>query len=109
MQNTAVIVFLILFPGLLYLFFKLLGKKGKWKTPTDPFPAKWRIILSEKVDFYLDLSAEQKTLFEFKVQEFLLNCRITGIETSVDDTDRILVASSAIIPIFQFPGWQYIN
>ncbi|MCK5760402.1 MAG: zinc-dependent peptidase, partial [Candidatus Delongbacteria bacterium] len=109
MQNTLVIIFLIAFPFILFVLFKFLGKKGKWKKPTAPFPIQWRNILSEKVDFYLDLSAEQKKLFKFKVQEFLLNCRITGIETSVDDTDRVLVASSAIIPIFQFPGWQYIN
>ena len=109
MQNTAVIIFLVLFPGALYLLFKLLGKKGKWKIPTNSFPVEWRSILTEKVEFYLDLSSEQKKLFEYKVEEFLLNVRITGIETSVDDIDRVLVASSAIIPIFQFPKWQYIN
>ena len=106
-KNIAVIIFLIIFPFLLYLLFKYLGKAGKWKNPTTPFPVTWKNILSEKVDFYLDLSAEQKKLFEFKVQQFLLNTRITGIETSVDDTDRVLVASSAVIPIFQFPNWQY--
>jgi hypothetical protein len=43
------------------------------------------------------------------VHEFLLNCRITGISTQIDDTDRILIASSAIIPIFNFKDWKYIN
>ncbi|MCB0689946.1 MAG: zinc-dependent peptidase, partial [Saprospiraceae bacterium] len=35
--------------------------------------------------------------------------QITGIETPVDDTDRLLVASSAVIPLFGFPGWTYRN
>jgi len=46
---------------------------------------------------------------KYKVQEFLLNCRITGIDTSIDTTDKLLVASSAVIPIFQFDDWKYSN
>ena len=38
-----------------------------------------------------------------------MNCRITGIETNVDDTDKVLVASSAVIPIFGFADWKYSN
>lgn len=59
--------------------------------------------------FYNALSEEDKNRFELKVQEFLLNCRITGIKTEVDTTDKLLVASSAIIPIFQFKNWRYLN
>src|SRR6185312_9486825 len=35
--------------------------------------------------------------------------RITGVDTNVEDIDRLLVASSAIIPIFGFPEWKYYN
>ena len=73
------------------------------------FPTDWRIILYQNVAFYNSLSEEEKARFEYKVQEFLLNCRITGIETTVDTTDRVLVASSAIIPIFEFDDWKYSN
>ena len=38
-----------------------------------------------------------------------MNCRITGIETSADTTDKLLVASSAVIPIFEFSDWKYVN
>ena len=38
-----------------------------------------------------------------------MNCRITGIETTVDTTDKLLVASSAVIPIFEFNDWKYSN
>lgn len=65
--------------------------------------------MTQEVSFYNSLSEEEKIRFEYKVQEFLLNCRITGIETSVDSTDKILVASSAVIPIFNFEDWRYSN
>ena len=80
-----------------------------WIVPKEPFPADWRIILIRNVSFYNVLSEEEKIRFEYKVQEFLLNCRITGIETIVDTTDRMLIASSAVIPIFAFPDWTYSN
>ena len=31
---------------------------------------------------------EEKKLFEFKIQEFLLNCRITGINVEINDEDK---------------------
>ena len=80
-----------------------------WKTPEVQFPNKWRKILAEQVGYYNTLNSTQKILFEFKVQEFLLNYKITGVGTSVDIIDKLLVASSAVIPIFAFPEWKYRN
>jgi hypothetical protein len=80
---------------------------SRWKLPKEPFPKDWKIILKRDVSFYNSLSEEEKSKFEYKVQEFLLNCRITGIETKVDTTDKVLVASSAVIPIFKFDDWKY--
>ena len=81
----------------------------KWQVPSEPFPAEWREILDREVLFYTSLDETEKTRFEFKVQEFLLNCRITGVKTDVNLTDKILVASSAVIPIFGFDSWKYPN
>ncbi|WP_321282207.1 zinc-dependent peptidase [Marinifilum fragile] len=94
---------------LAYLLFKKLWSNKNWISPKKTFPNNWRNILTQKVSFYNSLTAEEKTRFEYKVQEFLLNCRITGIHTEVDDTDRVLVAASAIIPVFEFPNWKYTN
>ena len=52
--------------------------------------------------FYNTLSDEQKIKFEQEVQVFLAEKRITGIQTDIDDKVRVLVAASAIIPIFGF-------
>ncbi len=84
-------------------------RKSKWKLPANHFPKEQRVILAQEVAFYNGLEAQEKKQFEFKVSEFLLNVRITGIQTQVTLPDKLLVASSAIIPIFAFPKWQYTN
>lgn len=86
-----------------WLFFKKKGPKS------DAFPTPWRLILSEKVAFYRQLSAAEKLRFEESILQFLDKVSITGIETEADDTDKLLVAASAVIPIFGFPGWSYHN
>src|ERR1700740_3020322 len=73
------------------------------------FTVAWRPILIQKVAFYNSLNADEKTRFENKILEFLNDVRVTGIDTKIDDSDRILVASSAIIPIFAFADWRYNN
>lgn len=82
---------------------------ARWKVPQTVFPEKWRGILREKVAFYNALHAEEKELFEYKVHEFILNCKIIGVDTTVEITDKLLVGASAVIPIFNFPNWRYPN
>ncbi|MDR0801552.1 zinc-dependent peptidase [Fluviicola sp.] len=81
----------------------------KWKIPVKPFPVEWRSLLKQNVLFYDSLDESEKRRFEYKIQEFLLNCQVTGIQTEVDLCDKLLVASSAIIPIFSFDSWRYNN
>ncbi|MCB0749299.1 MAG: zinc-dependent peptidase [Ignavibacteriae bacterium] len=107
-MDLVFIIILIAFVGFL-LFRKVYKGRFGWIEPNDPFPVQWRAILTGKVAYYNALSKEEKSLFEYKVQEFLLNCRITGIKTQIDTTDKLLVASSAIIPILKFSEWKYTN
>ncbi len=72
-----------------------------------PFPAEWKRILEQKVPFYQALSASDQGRFREEVHIFLREKRITGINTSVDHTIRMLVAASAVIPIFGFSGWEW--
>jgi Mlc titration factor MtfA (ptsG expression regulator) len=72
-----------------------------------PFPAVWEKILEEEVPFYQNLSHADQHRFREEIHIFLREKRITGINTSVDDTVLVLVAASAIIPIFGFPGWEW--
>lgn len=79
------------------------------RVPSTEFPNHWRLILIEHVLFYKALDEDDKDRFEKDVHYFLANTRITGIETEVEELDKVLVASSAVIPIFGFPQWRYSN
>ena len=105
MKTTITLLVLIV---LFFLIKRYLFSK-KWQTPKTEFPVNWRVILLHNINFYNAISDEEKKRFEYKIQEFLLNCRITGIKTTVDIKDKLLVASSAIIPIFSFNEWRYTN
>lgn len=104
----SIIATLIVLVIIAYLAFQP-KSLSRWLKPNTPFPLNWRITLAQDISFYNTLSREEKGLFEYKIQEFLLNHRITGIQTDVTERDRLLVAASAVIPIFQFPKWRYLN
>jgi Mlc titration factor MtfA (ptsG expression regulator) len=67
------------------------------------------MVLDANVAFFRGLNKTDKTRFENEVKEFLKEVTITGVNTPVSDTDKILVASSAVIPVFAFPGSKYPN
>ena len=67
-------------------------------------------LLSENVLYYQRLSETEKLGFEKKISVFLQQVRIEGVGLTADDTDKVLVAASAIIPIFRLKHeWQYSN
>lgn len=68
-----------------------------------------RDLLNLHVVFYNHLNAQLKIKFEAKVADFLSSVKIEGVEVDIDPLDRLLIASSAVIPIFGFEGWQYRN
>ena len=72
-------------------------------------PANARELLNAHVAFYGRLGDKDKLAFEERIRYFLAQVSITGIGVQVEDIDRLLVASGAIIPIFSFPDWRYNN
>ena len=107
-MNLILAIFILIVTSLI-IFYWIRRYTNRWKTPEGAFPTTHKMILKQEVAFYNSLSEDEKKRFEYKVQEFLLNCRITGIDTMVDETDKVLVASSAIIPVFAFEDWRYSN
>jgi len=73
------------------------------------FPPEWRNILQEKVTFYKNLNKQDKELFEKNILIFLNDYKIKGVDFEVNDTDKLLVASSGIIPVFYAKPWYYEN
>ncbi len=65
--------------------------------------------LLEHVKFYQDLAPDRQVVFDERVRDFLARTAVTGVNVEITDTDKVLVAASAIIPIFSFPDWRYNN
>lgn len=72
-------------------------------------PSKWNIILIEKVRFYRELNIEDRQDFLEQACRFLRNVKIIGVAVDVTVEDRLLVAASAVIPLFGFQGWEYVH
>ena len=73
----------------------------------QPFPQAWEGILRSRVAYFNALNDAQRDRFRQLVKIFLDETRITGIRTDVDEITRVLVAASAIIPMFNFDHWEY--
>lgn len=99
------IIFIIGIPILYWIIFR---KKQSLEVPIE-LPSNFNETLQKHVLFYQKLDAEQKLVFDEKVKDFLSSVRIHGVKTTIDITDKLLVAASAIIPIFHFKDWKYHN
>lgn len=100
-------VLLMLFAIVYFLIIK--KRQRQKKLLTRPFPKKWRTFLSENIEFYQDLDTKKRELFEKRVQHFLATKKINAVSTEIDDDLRLMVAASAIIPMFAFPDYNYPN
>lgn len=83
--------------------------KFHWKKPKQKLAKEHQNILVDKVKFYNKLTPNEQLQFEYKVEEFLINVKVIGVDTAVEELDKVLIAASAIIPIFAFKNWQYQN
>lgn len=77
------------------------------KVMGNPFPELWEQMLMSHVAFFRALIASDKERFRQMIKVFLDEVRITGIGTEIDDKIRVLVAASAVIPVFGFHDWEY--
>lgn len=104
------IYWIIIIPiALVFIPYSKLKNKKRWNLPKNTFPNQWKVILNKEILFYQNLSNPEKVIFDKKVHEFLLNTKIRGIKTSVSDVDRVVIAASAIIPVFGLTNWRYTN
>ncbi|RZK41701.1 MAG: zinc-dependent peptidase [Pedobacter sp.] len=103
MNYTPFLILLVFLVLCIYLIFR------KKKLQIETLSKNELDILSKHVDFYKSLDREQKLLFGEKVVEFLATVKIEGVGVSIMPIDRMLVAASAIIPIFGFGDWKYKN
>jgi len=107
-EFLVVLIILAVVGAMIYVLFIRKSQKEK-RILAQPFPENWRSILKEHVKFYSDLDITQKAGFEKRVQLFLATKKIEPIDTEIDDSIKIMVAASAIIPMFAFPEYNYPN
>lgn len=99
--TTIVFIILILFG--LYAFWSTRQKKAAL------FPKKWHDLLIKHVSYYNQLTTLEKKRFQDRMMVFLSEAHLEGVQIVLDDLDKILIASSAVIPVFNFPEWHYKN
>jgi Mlc titration factor MtfA (ptsG expression regulator) len=89
---------LVLIGLLIMIVFFIFYKKPQKQAS---LPENFRKVLDEYVSYYNRLDE--------KIKEFLSYVRIDGVDTTVEELDKLLVAASAVIPIFGFEKWEYYN
>lgn len=93
---------------LIALYFIL--RKGKSKQlATAKIGAAEKQLLQTHVAYYQKLDAAGKAKFEALLEAFLSDVRIEGVGIDLEPVDSLLIASSAVIPIFGFDHWKYQN
>ena len=104
----GLILFAMIIIGIIIRSRKAELKKRELKLKLqENFPEAWKEILRKKVIFYKELDDEDKSLFEKRIQLFISSKNIDGVGTEIDDSIKLMVASSAVIPSFAFPGYNY--
>ena len=103
------IVFQTLFVLAGLIIFIMLALKMKSDKAIVILPENYKELLEDYVQFYQQLEETRKNEFEKRIEKFLTDVKITGVNATVEDLDLLLIASGAIIPVFAIPDWQYIN
>lgn len=96
--------------ALLVLANKLFGKPSPVITPAgEPLDNNLKQLLTEHVAYYQKLDADKQLRFEGMIASFIQSIRIEGVGLEVTELDKVLVAASAVIPIFGYQEWKYTN
>ena len=100
-----ILAILILLAG----FFYIRKRLKNHVTGYNVFTPEQKALLLQHIGYYKQLTDEDKVQFEDKIELFLDDVHIEGVGLELTDTDRIMVASSAVIPIFGFKDWRFQN
>jgi len=93
---------------LIALYFIFRKNKPKQNVATKIAKEERQLLLNYVV-FYKKLDADSRIRFEKLLEDFLGDVNIEGVGIEIEPIDRLLVACSAVIPIFGFDHWKYQN
>jgi len=101
-------IFLVIVIIAVIFLLKLIQRKKIEKITLTPKKLKlWNHFLEQNVNFFYNLETENKNEFINRLINFLNKTRITPVNTNIKETDKLLIAASAIIPVFAFHNWEY--
>ncbi|SDD90802.1 hypothetical protein SAMN05421636_102288 [Pricia antarctica] len=106
-MNSVSIFYTLIFGLILLLIAYSISRIGRKKE--EPFPKHWHSLLEKNVLFYHNLSKGRQVVFQQRMMQFLSEVYIDGVQLELQELDKILIAASAIIPIFGFEEWHYTN
>lgn len=109
-MTAFIIISIIILLALGYLAFRLFinGHKSLPATKAS-LSSELKQLLQQHVSYYDRLLDDEKLRFEGLIAGFIDSVRIEGVGLEITDMDRVLIASSAIIPIFGYKEWRYTN
>jgi len=90
------------------LFVNLLGEDD-YAVEVKTLSEEMRAFLAKEVSFYAALNDADRLVFEKRIGLFLSTTTIVGHDVEVTQKDELLVASAAIILVWRFPDWYYVN
>lgn len=100
-------VYIFLFTLLLaFVIYSFTRKKKKSKARATN---EWHVLLTNHVAFYVRLNTLQQKQFRKRMQAFLDEVYVEGVDIELAELDYVLVAASAVIPVFGFGDWYYNN
>lgn len=94
--------------GVILIFVIHFYRKTK-RNSVRPFPEYWNKLLMENVLYYQNLSKDRQLVFQQRMMQFLSEVYIDGVQFELEELDKILIAASAVIPVFGFKEWHYTN
>ncbi len=108
---TLIQALLVIVAGIVVFYLVRLYRKSERVDAADiPDTRTVKETLNNEVEFYQKLTAPEKAVFEKRVNYFLTHVKITAIQNApVLPSDRVLVASAGVIPLFRFKNWFYNN
>ena len=101
--------YIILVVAVLLLVFAIITLSRQQKRKVPSFPSSWHTLLLEHVHFYKELNSAEQERFQQRMMQFLSEVYIESVDFELEELDKLLIAASAVIPVFAFPEWHYVN
>jgi len=101
--------FLITIPVIGLIAWLIFRKRSTLNGSKRTINAGYRSLLDGHVNYYHKLNKRDRKRFESSIADFLADVNIEGVGTEITDLDRVLIASSAVIPVFGLGNWRYTN